>query len=243
MKRFLALFLGFFLIVSLTACSFSFSTDNKADTADKEADCSVWMGTYVPFGQYAPQERYIILYKDGAFFHDLPFQGLDRFDRQTSLNDDNEKYYWGTYEVAGKTGTWKYNSSEADPWELKFIKDDQMTLCMDYYYRCQSVDGLRLDGVWSISADPDYQPKSTISFSRDGRFSEAGLMNGIFSFLDEGAGEPGSGTYDIKNFTLYLKYDDGRVRTACFSLSFSSKPESSPGMIYIYRTGLFLISN
>ena len=86
-----------------------------------------------------------------------------------------------------------------------------------------------------------------IRFSADGRFQDEGLFeSGLFLLpeapddgsVDAQAVAPGKGTYEIENYTLTLRYDDGRVRRAAFSLYLSTKPEPSPGIIFIYRVDL-----
>jgi len=57
----------------------------------------VWMGYYVPYGQYSPAEHYLIMYEDGTFFHEIPLGGLDSFDRAGSQKDENPaKTVWSS---------------------------------------------------------------------------------------------------------------------------------------------------
>ncbi len=207
----------------------------------------VWMGNYVPFGQYSPQQRYLIMYEDGTFYHDIPWEGLAEFDRAKSQKDEHQMDAWGKYTFNGKTGTWKYDRTTTAPaTEMKINAAGNLEIGMDTYYRINSVDGLHLNGAWTTYADPKdpdlkkggVQP--IIRFTSDGRFKDEGINTKVFDFLFYGKGEneiaPGEGSYDIKDFTLTLKYDDGRVHKAAFSLVFKAKPEPSPGVIYMYRT-------
>ena len=53
------------------------------------------------------------------------------------------------------------------------------------------------------------------------------------------AEEPGSGTYELKDFTLILRYSDGRTKEMGFSFSFGSSKRDASGYIII-RDSLFL---
>jgi hypothetical protein len=224
------------------------------DNTDKETSengiSGVWMGFVVPYWQYTPVERYLTIYEDGTLFHDLPLAGLDGFDPEKSKTNENEQGYWGTYSLDGTSGTYIYNQS-SQPWEMSIEADGTLKLGVDTYYRTNSVDGLRLDGSWSTSPDAEFAEqeidglKYIIRFTPDGRFQDEGLMWGFFDFRDPEASSvgPGKGTYEIINYTLHLSYDDGRTRSAAFSLFLSGEQEPSPSMIYIHRTGLYSLDN
>jgi hypothetical protein len=210
----------------------------------------VWMGYYVPYGSYSPQERYLIFYEDGTLYHDMPWEGLDGFDRVKSKKDEQQEGYWGTYTFSGSTGTWKYNSrtNGEDKLELNekgHLKIDNSLNSM--YYPMSSVDGLRLEGAWTTYADPEDSDLGKggilpiIRFTKDGRFKDEGVLSSTFSFLSSNEEEcsPGEGSYSIKDFTMTLKYDDGRVHKAAFSLNLTNKPEAGPDPIFMYRTRMW----
>lgn len=209
----------------------------------------VWMGFYVPYWQYSPVERYLLVYEDGTLFHDLPLSGLDNFDPEASKSNESEMGYWGTYTLDNNKGTYCYNQSQ-QPWEMALGDDGTLSLGTDKYYRTKSVNGLRLNGSWSTTADPETANmeidglKSIIRFTPDGQFLDEGLMSGFFDYCDlDFSRGPGAGTYEIKNYTLHLSYDDGRTRAAAFSLFLSHAPEETPELIYIHRTALHLLDD
>lgn len=255
MKRVLLIVL---LIITLTGCNTGDSSvpgesNNNEDIGSNFSGSGVsgvWMGFYVPIGQYSPQERYLIMYDDGTLYHDLPLTGLDHFDQDKSKTSADESYYWGTYSLDGNSGTYIYNESQ-QPWELTLEKDGTLKLGADSYYRTKSVDGLRLNGAWSTAADPENANLeidgliNIIRFTPDGQFHDEGLMAGFFNYCDTEAssGGPGKGTYEINNYTLHLSYDDGRTRTAAFSLFLSKEQEPTPEIICIHRTALYLLGN
>ena len=210
----------------------------------------VWMGLYTPYGQYTAQERYLVIYEDGTFFHELPLLGLEGFDPKASKNDEKEKAYWGTYTFNGTSGTWKYNSAGSIQMSLKLNKEGNLEIGSETYYRCSSVDGLRLDGAWipydSIEGlmawEGDEETKSILRFKPDGKFEDEGLFMQRLSFIqnaynsDERVFMHGKGTYEIKNYTLILKYSDGREVKAAFSLHFKDKQQPKPEKLFILRT-------
>lgn len=203
------------------------------------------MGYYVPIGQYAPQERYLIFFDDGTFFHDMPFADLDGFDREKS----KEKNSWGTYSMEGNSGTLIMNRSQL-AMELTMESEDKFMLGSEPYYRTKEVDGLLLDGAWSIASDPEYSNievdglKRIIRFTPEGKFQDEGLMTGFFDYEPEEAkGGAGEGTYKIEDYTLRLTYDDGRIRSAAFSLFLSHDRESTPEIIFIHRTAIHLLGD
>ena len=209
----------------------------------------VWMGTYIPYGQYSPEFRYLLMYEDGSFFHDMPWEGLAGFETMQSRMDENSKDYWGYYMIDGNKGTWDYHSADGSSISEIDIKSiNELVFGVNHYYRCGEVDALRLDGSWTTyadSSDPDLKRggiQPIIRFTPDGRFVDEGLFQKGFSFLEYSEGEssiaPGQGTYDIENFTLKLRYDDGRERNTAFSLLFNSQKQQNPEFIFVYRVNL-----
>jgi len=239
MGSFLGL-LGLFLII--VNC-------NGGSPQKEKSLAGVWMGLqsiWTTTGVYTPQIRFMILFEDGTFYYTMPLEGLNDFDRVKSRNDKDEKEYWGTYTFNGASGTWK--RAAYDPRALKLDQDGKLVIGSDTFYRCAPVDGLRLNGAWTTYADPKDPALSRggeqpiIRFAPDGKFRDEGLfVEGFTSLLygeDERSLAPGKGTYEIKNFTLTLKYDDGRLRKAAFSLYIKTEKQPSPETIFIYRRHL-----
>ena len=90
-----------------------------------------------------------------------------------------------------------------------------------------SVDGLKLDGRWRLPV-PAGQPPRHIEFTAAGRFTDEGVLVdvGIFPVyawagsrvvFRERPPARGAGTYEIREFTLLVKYDDGRAWSTDFS--------------------------
>lgn len=220
-------------------------------------DYEVYMAlvsTWSVTGRYEPLPRWTVYFSAGTFFHDLPLEGLHNFDEIKSINEEPE--YWGVYEIDGHSGTWKRATYEASAIELDH--EGNLLLMGDTYRRLQSVDGMRLHGSWTYYSNPSDawsepgEEKPIITFSRDGRFIDHGLFKTEYLPLPEHYDEdewqvdeadiaPGQGRYEIADFTLILNFDDGRTRTAAYSLFYGDPTEESPAFIYIYRGRLSLI--
>jgi len=207
----------------------------------------VWMGYYLPYGSKTPKERYMIFYEDGTLYHDMPAEGLESFDREAGKKDEQQRGYWGTYTFSGSAGTWKYNGRVNGEDRLELNEKGQLKIddsINNTYYRMASVDDLHLEGAWtsySDPADPDLGKggiKPIIRFKKDGRFKDEGLLRRSFGYLFDKPSEsaPGEGSYSIKDFTMTLKYDDGRIYKVAFSLNLANKPEMNPDTIFMYRT-------
>jgi len=165
-------------------------------------------------------------WSDGRYYDGVPYQGLINFDRNDPAND-----YAGSYTMEKNTATAKmdhYSSVQKmyvyyPPVRLKFLDKYE-------YVKCQSVDGLTLNGTY-ISADhmsnmyysSINEPIPTISFTSDGHFTDD---NFIGDYGKDPLLAPGIGTYEIKNFTLVLKYDDGRIIQRSFTPHLNEVPSA-----------------
>jgi len=103
------------------------------------------------------------------------------------------------------------------------------------------VDGLKLDGAWRLPGAKDRR----IAFTPAGRFKDEGLLEDVgFWPVYAWAGsrivtQPrppprGAGTYEIREFTLLLKYDDGPVWSTDFSIEGTDPKDLSK----LLRTGI-----
>lgn len=193
----------------------------------------------------APYERYASFYDDGIWYADIPRYGYAGFRRDEARNDAGTGSYWGTWKLTGSEGELT-RPSVTRKMPLKILKDDEIELDHTHYYRCASVDGMKLDGAWTSyanPADPDLKKpggtKAILHFSPDGHFRDDGLFALFLGSMDGPVkSAPGSGTYEIKDWTLILRYDDGHVRTAAFSMFVRGKADPKASSIYVQRTRL-----
>jgi len=129
--------------------------------------------------------------------------------------------WWGTWTFADGRGVLKMPYGEI-PLEAKAADLVLTTMKTPHtYQRIAPVDGARLDGTWTMSANPgDKIPK--ITFREDGTFSDDGALKVLEHHLYRLYGiaaKPGDGTYEVKNFTMLFHYADGReFSAACLDL-------------------------
>jgi hypothetical protein len=201
----------------------------------------IWMG-YLNYNTDSP--RWIRFYDNGEIYWDMPSGGFTGFRREASKVDTYQKEHWGTYTmkaVAGEIRKPRVNN----PWKITFLSNDKIKIDNDTYYRCTSINNVKLNGSWSTygGADESFiksmkDPKALIIFSSDGRFIDHGIFSASFlSKNDLVADAPGEGSYETKDFSLILHYADGRVRQLAFSYSVNAKQAGT--IIYLDRASLF----
>jgi hypothetical protein len=124
--------------------------------------------------------------------------------------------------VYGTPGTYK---RDGDGWRITYTGGREATLkhVGDHLetekaklFRAKDVTGAKLDGLytwWTNAEDaslagPGCQP--LVSFTPDGRFDDrGGFATPCTSAPDPNA--PGTGTYEIRDYSLVLSYSDGRT--------------------------------
>jgi len=105
---------------------------------------------------------------------------------------------------------------------------DHVDLNGDAYKLLERGDGMRLEGTYRREG---FQQLSSggqkgITFTRDGQFVDEGafaaalvqVRKPVGSGEDFDDGRPGSGAYRIANYTLELKFSDGRTKRTCIFL-------------------------
>ncbi len=188
--------------------------------------------------------RWKVFFDDGVMFADLPEEGLAGFERAAyRASHPAREGYWHTYSFAGTSGESRRPGTRF-PWRLRVEKAGQLRIDDDVYHRCASVDGLRLDGAWTSYSDPaDPQlgalpvgRRPVINFTRDGRFTDDGLFA---TFLTSGGDDrPGAGRYELRDFTLMLSYDDGRIRREAITGLLGGRVDQQDGRLYLRRSML-----
>jgi len=134
----------------------------------------------------------------------------------------------------GRYGSWKAEGEKEvhivrrtdKPVEVYLREGLNLRLGDKVFEPMPSVDGLRLDGRWHL---PGAERKRRIQFTAAGRFEDDGLLEDVgFHPVPEWPGSKevlyprppaaGKGTYEIRDFTMLLQYDDGRLWSADFSI-------------------------
>ncbi len=170
---------------------------------------------------------FLVLYDDGiGYWHSfLPEQGLHQLHRP-SLTFGRYNYV-----VAGNSG--KLMSDNKD--YLMSMKEVGLTLDGDDYYPLPSVDNLMLEGSWYRSDFYLEIKKGSytfgyLTFTKEGTFKDEGMLDTCSDI------KAGQGTYQIKDYTLILKFTDGRNENITFySLQKPVKDEAFIGSYSISR--------
>ncbi len=181
-------------------------------------------------------DRYLI-YPNGDFFPEAPWQGLVNFDKSNSPES------WGRFSMQGAKG--KFKSKYIDIVVTKksatqMIKDDDQYS----YYKYLPVDGLQLEGAynyvspnWGKDPQLNYLDKPgcqyVIYFKKDGTFDDKGIFYTGPMPNKTGNCNGGTGTYNIENFTITFKYNDGRVVYRLFTVPPTRNPATYDETIYI----------
>lgn len=175
-----------------------------------------------------------VFFSNGKSLSNLPNGGFANlksgayFDK--TKNDANY-FHLGSYNFANGKGTNTKSSSNYTD-KLELIKPNQLKIDGTVYMKCGNVNGQKLQGTFTTYADPNdpdllTQPKgnrSVISFTSDGKFIDEGVYQTLLQ--DYGKGEaynaPGKGTYELKDYSIILKFDDGRVKQEAFTIPLSN---------------------
>ena len=202
----------------------------------------VWMGFKNTYPSFELRPRWYVYFEDGTVFEDLPFHGLAGFNRAASKADRNEGGSWATYTVSGNSAT--ITKGGKYPEKIVIEAPGKMKLDDRPLNRCRSVDGLRLQGAWTYFSNPndpslDRMPRGQapiFHFTSDGKFVDDGV---VALFLTEGnrsTDYAGSGAYEIRDFTLILRYSDGRIKAYAFTGICPGDPFTKNDAIFIGRT-------
>lgn len=186
--------------------------------------------------------EYKVFLSDGTYSKGLPYGGLYNLNIAQSQQDEMDNKptgaRWGIYNISGNNITVKYNVAKVTP-SMTLLNPKQIKESNDTYDKCESVDGLKLDGIWGWTPDvplpqDDDSLTHAIKFSKNGTFIDYGIftidLNNPNAYPNDA---PGSGTYQIRDFTLILNYSDGRV----VQKSFVQYKDVSPTKSIIYING------
>lgn len=172
--------------------------------------------------RYVPYWK--VFFSDGTCTNGLPTGGL--------YNTPKASDWSGQYTISGNTVTIKYSPDSAGVrmtlLSADQMKDDGKTI----YYKCGSVDGLKLDGIWGeyMTTSPPQNDSSitpAIKFSKNGTFRDYGIFANMADPYGIPEHAPGYGTYQIRDFSLILNYSDGRVTQQSFCQYKTVSPTNS----------------
>jgi hypothetical protein len=99
------------------------------------------------------------------------------------------------------------------------------------------VDGLKLSGRWEWASPPEEKGppwRLWIEFTPEGRFRTDGLLRHVAAH--DKPPEKGSGTYEIRDWTIFVRFDDGAAWSTDFSVL---GREPKPDATILFRTWAF----
>jgi hypothetical protein len=168
--------------------------------------------------------KYATILGDGTFVEGQPNGGLDGFDRAGELRAN--PVGWGSWAMTGASGRVEFPAVPGVPggaitWEMS-LRGDVLWLGTRSYRKLDPGDGLTLNGTF-MRADRNEFARQTITFTPDGRFTDQGVFRAASvthrtprNPFEDDDGRAGSGTYVIGNYTLRLRFSDGRVKQSFF---------------------------
>ena len=154
--------------------------------------------------------RIIVVLPDGKWRESLPLRGLE-----TDIAADRRDFdHWGVWTASG--GVVRATA-----------QNDEVVLDAQSWTKLSPIDGLRTDGVFVVENsgwEGGGEPKLVLH--ADGTFEDrSGLSNFVGTTRDfdgvpkhltpqmeDFVQKPGGGNYEFRNFTLLLRFSDGRVR-------------------------------
>ena len=206
----------------------------------------VWEGISMSVGLSKPgaelgaelRDKKAIFFSNGqaCFVSNFPAQGLDGLN--SWVRAEQNRRDWGTYTYSNGRGVLKMPYGDI-PLRMENSKLVLTTNSTDHgFINIRSVDGARFNGTYAFSSK-NFLGEETgktplISFTADGNFTDNGgisIMNhSTVSCLNE-AKEPGSGTYEVKNYSVIFNYSDGRKIRIAFLGSGYDKNDQSPAVL------------
>jgi hypothetical protein len=160
----------------------------------------------------------------------FPSWGLNGLD--TRIPPEINRRDWGTYTFSNGRGVLKM------PYANIPLRMEGNTLIItanqtDHkFYSLPPVDGARFNGTYVMSEA--YGKIPVISFTADGRFTDNGAVKILYHEYNEcinPALNPGSGTYEVKDYTITFNYSDGRKIKIAFLGTEYDKSNQSPAVL------------
>jgi hypothetical protein len=200
----------------------------------------VWMALTDDLPLTGLSFKWRVFFTNGKTIYNLPSKGLYNY------NGTKENYFDITdYTFNNNVGAIGKES------KLQLVSIDKLKIGSNTYFKCSNVTGVKFEGSYCL-ASKDYidqnnirnGAKSIIHFKKDGTFNDEGLWatfleNNSDNIKPENA--PGKGAYELKDFTLILKYSDGRVRYEPFNFTLNTTSTTNK-MIFVKQIKLYKLN-
>ena len=170
----------------------------------------VWTGISM-FGGLL-KVAYVNFYPDGrVYFGSRPpwpgFHGLD-----CEADALRSQAYWGTYRFNGKRGVVSLPGRRSRfPMRLEGRNLVITTHRTPHrFIRLRTVDGTRIDGRYRVRLSST--SFASLRFTRGGGFVDRGVLKALDhdTYAFRASDRPGRGRYEIRDYSLILRFDDGR---------------------------------
>lgn len=188
-------------------------------TADGDGITGVWQGISMSVGSPSAGQPLGVGYKvfspiflsngQAYFGPKFPAEGLNGTD--TRVRAELYRRDWGTYTFSNGRGILKMPYANIP---LR-MEGNKLIITVNQtehrFYQLPSVDGARFSGTYTMSEA--YGKIPAISFTADGRFNDNGAVRILYHEYNDcinPALQPGSGTYEVKDYTITFHYTDGR---------------------------------
>ena len=141
---------------------------------------------------------------------------------------------WGTYTFTNGIGNIKFPYADI-PLRMENGKLVFTTNKTDHgFIKINSVDGAKFNGTYAFSSKTftgeETGKTPTINFTADGNFTDNGaitIMSHQSTSCLNAAKEPGSGTYEVKNYSIVFNYTDGRkIKIAFLGMDYDKNNQS-----------------
>jgi hypothetical protein len=209
----------------------------------------VWMGstsgaiTYEGYNAAKRKVEWRVFFNDNQYFQGLPLKGLYNLDINSSKQEEARGGYhggyWGTYTLSGSSGTTRVNNNGFTD-SITLVNANQIKVRGFDFYRCADVNGLRLDGAWTYNSNPNDpyfdEPgcRQIIFFTKAGQFTDKGIFVSDCRYPNQNPVDaPGSGTYQVADYTLILNYSDGRLVQRSFTGVVKGNPAVDNSLIFV----------
>jgi hypothetical protein len=179
----------------------------------------VWQGISLAVGATSIGDTLGVRYKvfspiflsngQAYFGPKFPNEGLDGLN--TRIPPELYRRDWGTYTFSNGRGVLKMPYADIP---LR-MEGDKLIITPNQtdhrFYKVNPVDGATFNGTYVLSEA--YGKIPAITFTSDGRFTDNGAVRVLYhEYVDclNPALAAGSGTYEVKNYSVLFNYSDGR---------------------------------
>ncbi len=223
------------IAVSKTTTPITTNAASSFNSLNGSGITGVWVAykkgtfTYSDFSWY-----WLVFFNNGKSLSNMPNGGFANLQKDQYFDvtrNNKEAFSIGTYSYSNGNGI--NIAYDGSPWKdkIELVKSpNQIKVDGANYMKCSSVNGQKLSGSFTTFgniADATINQvsgfRSVITFTADGKFVDEGIYQVLLK--DYGKSEAynaaGKGTYELKDYSIILKFDDGRIKQEAFSMPFS----------------------